>query len=77
MNITIKLIAATLATFALSACDVEKTQDGKMPEVKVEGGQMPKYDVDTVDVDVGTETKEVTVPTIDVDMPDNDDDDNH
>lgn len=70
-----RLIAASLiAPFALglAACDVDQTEEGEMPEVNVEGGNMPEYDVETADVDVGTEEKTVEVPTIDVDVPDAD-----
>jgi hypothetical protein len=68
-----RLIAASLiAPFALglAACDVDQTEEGEMPEVNVEGGNMPEYDVETADVDVGTEEKTVEVPTVDVKMPD-------
>lgn len=70
-----RLIAASLiAPFALglAACDVDQTEEGEMPEVEVKGGNMPEYDVETADVDVGTEEKTVEVPTVDVDMPDAD-----
>jgi hypothetical protein len=70
-----RLIAASLiAPFALglAACDVDQTEEGEMPEVNVEGGNMPEYDVETADVDVGTEEKTVEVPTIDVEVPDAD-----
>lgn len=59
-----------MATLSLAACDVEQTEEGSLPEVDVEGGNMPEYDVDTADVDVGTEEKTVTVPDVDVTMPD-------
>lgn len=49
--------------------EIEKTQEGEMPDVDVDGGKMPKYNVKTPDVEIGTETKEVEVPTIDVEMP--------
>ncbi len=61
---------ATTLMFALSACQVDKTQEGEMPDVKVEGGQLPSYDVETADVDVGTKTTTVEVPTAEVTMPD-------
>lgn len=50
----------------VTACDVEKTDEGDMPEVDVdyESGEMPDYDVDWADVDVGTRTKTVSVPKI-------------
>ena len=40
---------------------------GDMPEVSVEGGALPKVDADVGDVDVGTKTETIEVPTIDVD----------
>lgn len=68
-----RIIAATLAgTFALglAACDVDQTKEGDMPEVNVEGGQLPEYDVETADVDVGTKETTVEVPDVDITMPD-------
>lgn len=56
--------AATAVLFSFAACDVKKTEDGKAPEVSVEGGKLPKYDVDTAKVDVTTKEKEVTVPKV-------------
>jgi len=67
----ISIIAALgSAALALSACSVEQTEEGDMPEVDVEGGALPEYDVDAADVDVGTETQTVEVPTIDVEEAD-------
>jgi len=62
--------AATTMMFALSACQVDQTQEGEMPDVQVEGGQLPAYEVETAEVDVGTRTTEVEVPTAEVTMPD-------
>ena len=42
-----------------------QTQEAKLP--RVEGGQLPKFDADVGDVDVGTKTETIEVPTIDVD----------
>ena len=71
----------------LFSCDIKKTQKAELPEVDVnvetEPGQLPKYDVDWADVNIGTKTKtvkvpkivvvmeeeEIEVPYIDVDMP--------
>ncbi|AOL25000.1 hypothetical protein Ga0102493_11873 [Erythrobacter litoralis] len=66
-----RIIATTFAATAalgLAACDVEQTEEGDMPEV--EGGNMPEYDVEGPDVDVGTEEQTVEVPTVDVDPAD-------
>ena len=59
-----------VATLGLAACDVDQTEEAELPDVDVEGGNMPEFDVETADVDVGSETMEVEVPTVDVDMPD-------
>lgn len=63
------VLAALLATTATTGCRVRQTQEGKAPEVKVEGGQVPKYDVQTGSVDVKTKEKTVKVPEVDVHMP--------
>ncbi len=64
-------IAAILST---SACDVDQTKEAKLPEVEVNTseGQMPEFDVDGPTVNVGTETKTIEVPTVDVDTPKDD-----
>lgn len=95
MNSFIKLATVASVAIFLGACDVDqteegempdvnvdagkvpeyqvkKTEEGEMPDVNVEGGNVPEYDVEGPDVEVGTEKKEVTVPTFDVDVPDED-----
>lgn len=64
------LLSAALLTVSTTGCRVRQTQEGDMPDVKVEteGGQVPKYDVDAPDVDVQTGKKTVEVPTVDVDV---------
>ncbi|NDK39081.1 hypothetical protein DT603_09535 [Pseudoxanthomonas gei] len=73
-NITTKtafLAVSASLLFALSGCKVEQTEEGKLPnvEVKADGGNLPKYDVETPEVSVGTKTVEVEVPTATVEMP--------
>jgi hypothetical protein len=62
---------AIASLFALSACKVEKTQDAELPKVEVatEGGQMPKFDVETGEVTVGTRPATIEVPTAEVTFP--------
>ena len=57
--------------FAISACDVDQTQEGELPEVDVNasGGQLPEYNVTGPEVNVGMENKTVQVPDVDVDVP--------
>ena len=56
--------AATATLFSLASCDVKQTQEAKAPEVTVKEGQMPKYDVDTAKVSVDSKQTEVTVPKV-------------
>ena len=58
------MIAAWM-TMALVSCDVDKTEDGELPDVKVEvegEAKLPKYDVHGPDVTVGK--KKVDARTI-------------
>lgn len=68
------LAFALTSALALTACDVDQTQEGELPDVDVnaEGGELPAYDVETPEVDVSTETVPVAVPDVDVEMPDED-----
>lgn len=64
------LIGAFGAVLTLGACSVEKTQEGELPEVDVQAksGQLPQYEVETADVEIGTREAQVTVPDVDVDV---------
>lgn len=61
-----------LSILALFSCDVEQTEKGDLPDVDVEvtseEGNMPEYDINWMDVNVGTKTKTVTVPKLQVTM---------
>ncbi|MEO7365591.1 MAG: hypothetical protein ABIW03_04650 [Sphingomicrobium sp.] len=67
MNNAIKLLMG-VASLSFTACNVEKTKDGELPDVNVttNGGQLPEYNVETPTVNVGTENKVVEVPTVEV-----------
>ena len=69
---TIITVLVGASCFAMAACDVDKTEEGNMPavDVNVTGGDLPEYNVEGPDVNVGTENKTVQVPTVDVDIPD-------
>ena len=67
------MLAKTLTALALAGvvtlaagCDVEQTEEGRMPDVTVTEGNLPEYDVDAPDVDVKSRETTVTVPDIDV-----------
>jgi hypothetical protein len=69
----------------LAACRIEQEREGELPDVDIEGGQLPRYDVEPLDVEIDTETtrvrvptgieteeREVTIPDVDVNPPDRD-----
>jgi hypothetical protein len=57
-----------VAAFAFGLINIDQTREAVAPTVKLEtsGGQAPVFDVQTADVDVGTKTETVEVPTINV-----------
>lgn len=61
------LIAGGLLCFGLVGCDVDVAEEGKMPDVEVREGEMPDVDVHGPEVETGE--KQVTVPTVDIDVP--------
>lgn len=64
-------ISAMVACFGLAACDVDQTREAEAPDVdvNVQEGQLPRYDVDGPEVNVGTENVVVQVPDVDVSVP--------
>ena len=64
--VAVVVIIAVVAAFAFGLIDIDQTKETKLPEVAVEGGQAPAFDVKTADVDVGTKATNVTLPTVDV-----------
>ncbi len=73
MNVVVRALGI-VAFLSASACDVDQTKEGSLPEVEVNasGGQIPEFDVDAPSVNVGTETRTIEVPTVDVDAPKDD-----
>ena len=60
--VALAIVAVLFATGFWSA-DVK---EGDMPEVSVKGGALPKVDVDSKEVVVGTKKEEIEVPTVGV-----------
>jgi uncharacterized protein YggE len=69
----IAIAAVMTAGLALSACEANVTEEGERPTMAVDvsgdAGQLPEIDVETADVEVGTEEVTVDVPDVDVKMP--------
>ncbi|MFW2828833.1 hypothetical protein [Sphingomonas sp. ID0503] len=75
------IVLIVIVGFFTGFIGAKQTQEGALPSVSVQGGQLPKFDVDTANVSVGTkettvevpkvgtETKTVDVPTIAVKKP--------
>ena len=58
---------AMAALVLAAACQVQKTQEGELPEVKIQGGQLPKYEVKPTEsghVHVRLDTTTVLVPKV-------------
>jgi hypothetical protein len=58
------LLIAPAFALGVAACDVDQTEEGSLPDVDVEGGNLPEYDVDVPEVDITRDT--VTVPRVDI-----------
>jgi len=60
------LILVVIAAFAFGLININQTKETKLPEVAVQGGQAPAFDVDTAKVNVGTKETSVDVPKVEV-----------
>ena len=67
MKNAIKILMG-VSCLSFTACNVEKTKEGEMPDVNVtmNGGQLPEYNVTGPEVNIGTENRTVEVPTVEV-----------
>lgn len=72
--ILVVLIVLAFIAYALGLFNVDSSGEVEMPEVDVsaEGGEVPDVQVETGDIDVGSEEVEMEVPTLDVDPVDDD-----
>lgn len=70
--LAVAVLAIIVIGVGVYMIDVDQTEEGALPEVTVESGNMPEYDTDVGDVEMG-ET-DVTVPTLDVEPPEEDGD---
>ena len=71
--ILILAVVALIVAFSLGLFNANQTQEGRAPSVSVQGGtvtaqggQMPKYEVETGSVGVGTTPANVAMPTVTV-----------
>lgn len=52
--------------YAAGLFNIDSSGSLTAPTVTVEGGEVPKVQVETADIDVGTKTKTIEVPTVSV-----------
>lgn len=63
------VVVVGVVGYSLGYFTVTQTQEGSLPNVSVTGGSLPKVDVDAPNVTVGTETKTIEVPSVNVTPP--------
>ncbi|HEU0300202.1 MAG TPA: hypothetical protein VFR37_12125 [Longimicrobium sp.] len=68
-------VAALAMSLGAVACTAEVEEEGKMPDVDVQGGEMPRVDVDPANVEVSTDTQTVVTPDVDITPTEGDDPD--
>lgn len=75
-RIFIYAVAAPLMAIPFVGCEVEQTREGQLPAYDVDPAEVEigteEVDVKVPDVDVDMEEREITVPDIDINMPDED-----
>ena len=66
----VALVAAV--AFGVYMVDIDQTEEGALPTVSIEGGNLPEYEADVGDIEVGERDITVTVPTVDIESPEED-----
>jgi hypothetical protein len=64
--IVLLILAGGIATGFIN---LQRTQEGRLPELSVKGGTLPKYEANVAKVEVGSRNETVEVPTVDVKKP--------
>jgi len=72
MKTTLTILLAAVAVLAVGAAvymvDIDQTEEARLPEVQIEGGQLPEFEAEVGEVDLTREEVDVTVPDVDVSM---------
>ena len=69
----IGIIVVVLAIiFGIYMIDIDQTEEAQLPEVNIEGGNMPEFDAEVGEIKVEEEEVTVTVPTLEVNPPEED-----
>lgn len=65
MIVLVAVVAIVGILFATGFWSAD-VKEGNLPDVSVKGGELPKVDVDSKEVVVGTKKEEIEVPTVGV-----------
>jgi hypothetical protein len=68
-GLLVVVLLILVAGIATGFINLQRTQEGTLPRIAVEGGQLPKFEADVAKVEVGTRNETVEVPTVDVKKP--------
>lgn len=70
IGLAIAAVAIVLATaFGVYMVDIDQTQQAELPNVEIEGGQLPEFSAETGDISITEEEVTVTVPDIEITPP--------
>lgn len=74
MSVIAVVIAAVAIGFGIYMVDIDQTEEASLPDVEltVEGGNLPEFDAEVGDIEMGTEEVTLEVPTIDIQSPEED-----
>lgn len=64
------VLGAIVLVGGIYMVDIDQTQETELPEVAIEGGQMPEFEADIGEIEVTEDT--VTVPNVEVRPPSDD-----
>jgi hypothetical protein len=57
-------ISLVLLLVPLTSCQIEREQAGRLPDIEVEPGRLPEYDIQGPEVNIGVKERTVTVPKV-------------
>ena len=65
------VVVAIAIAFGIYMVDIDQTEEARLPDVdvSVEGGNLPEFDAEVGDIDVGSKEVTVEVPTVDIQSP--------
>lgn len=66
LSLSLRAVVSCLSLAMVSGCAVDQTQEARAPDVDVEvdAGRWPQYKVNWADIDVGTSERTITVPVV-------------